>query len=202
MTAGDLILVFPDLGHAYGPDPGGRWDEIFLVFDGPVFRLWEERGLLDRDRPVRHLEPVEHWERRLAAVPYGEPLRQVARLQELMAEALATPTGSDDDLAWLERARALLDADVARERDLREVAAELNLSYDGFRKRFRRLAGVAPSRYRWLASIGAACELMAQGALTDRQIAARLRFTDEFYFSRRFKQVTGRSPREYRALLG
>jgi len=42
---------------------------------------------------------------------------------------------------------------------------------------------------------------MQGGNLTDRQIAERLGFCDEFYFSRRFKQLTGRSPRQFREEL-
>lgn len=49
VSEGDLIWVFPDIPHAYGPARGGRWDEIYLVFDGPVFDLWRQRGLLDPD---------------------------------------------------------------------------------------------------------------------------------------------------------
>jgi AraC-like DNA-binding protein len=75
------------------------------------------------------------------------------------------------------------------------------MSYDGFRKRFTRATGLPPARYRGTRLIDRACELMQQGALTDRQIAEQLGFCDEFYFSRRFKQVTGRRPRQFRASL-
>jgi hypothetical protein len=40
VAAGDLIWVYPDLGHEYGPWKGERWDEFFVVFDGPIFDLW------------------------------------------------------------------------------------------------------------------------------------------------------------------
>jgi AraC-like protein len=43
VAAGDLIWVYPDLGHEYGPWKGERWDEFFVVFDGPIFDLWLER---------------------------------------------------------------------------------------------------------------------------------------------------------------
>jgi AraC-like DNA-binding protein len=43
-----------------------------------------------------------------------------------------------------------------------------------------------------------ACELMQERRLTDKQIAESLGFCDEYYFSRRFKQMTGRSPRAFR----
>ena len=43
-----------------------------------------------------------------------------------------------------------------------------------------------------------ACELMAQGRLSGKEIAAKLGFFDEYHFSKRFKQVTGFSPTAFR----
>ena len=43
-----------------------------------------------------------------------------------------------------------------------------------------------------------ACELMQNRTLKDRQIAGVTGRCDEFYFSRRFKSVTGQSPRQPR----
>ena len=40
VAAGDLITVFPEIAHAYGPGPREHWDETYIVFDGPVFDLW------------------------------------------------------------------------------------------------------------------------------------------------------------------
>lgn len=65
------------------------------------------------------------------------------------------------------------------------------LALDSERKHFVD----AVKKYRLIRRIDRACELMQQGRLTDRQIAECLGFCDEFYFSRRFKQNTGKSPR-------
>jgi len=209
VRAGDLLLLFPDLPHTYGPEPTTHWTEFYLVFDGPVFDLWRQRGLLDPAAPLRHLEPIERWSRRFAGVldpPDGAgrdaALLEVCRLQDALAEALGHGgDGAEADDAWVARARALLESDLGRELDLAAVAADLGMSYDGFRKRFARAVGVPPARYRGIRAIDRACELMQEGGLTDRQIAERLGFCDEFYFSRRFKHVTGRSPSRFRADL-
>ncbi|MCW2968594.1 MAG: hypothetical protein JWM71_2366, partial [Solirubrobacteraceae bacterium] len=109
---------------------------------------------------------------------------------------------SDDaDVAWLEQAQHLLRQDLRRERDIAWVAAQMSMSYDGFRKRFRRAAGMSPGRYRTLVALDRACELMATTSMTDRQIAAELGFSDEFHFSHRFSSVVGRSPRSFRRTL-
>lgn len=213
LRAGDLLVVFPDLPHTYGPGGAARWTELYLVFDGEVFDLWRATGLLDPAQPVRHLEPIEHWAHRLESVlgaphqpdvaPLAPPLLEACRLQLVLADAMTGGGGArgDAEAAWAARARALLDADLGQDLDLRALGHDLGMSYDGFRKRFARIAGMPPARYRATRVIDRACELMQQGALTDRQIAEGLGFCDEFYFSRRFKQVTGRSPRHFRASL-
>src|SRR5579862_4347822 len=65
IRAGDAILVFPELPHTYGPQPGRTWSELYLVFDGPAIEAWREIGILSAQRPIYHLEPVAHWVARL-----------------------------------------------------------------------------------------------------------------------------------------
>lgn len=208
VRAGDLLVLFPDLPHTYGPEPTTHWTELYVVFDGPVFDLWRGGGLLDPGQPLHHLEPIETWLHRLRSViehrddgTFTSPLLEICRLQTVLGEALATSPGRGEEDGWVARARALLESDVGRERDLVGLARDLGMSYDGFRKRFARAVGMPPARYRAIRTVDHACELMLKGGLTDRQIADRLGFCDEFYFSRRFKQVTGRSPRQFRAGL-
>jgi AraC-like DNA-binding protein len=210
LVPGDLLLVVPGLGHTYGPPPDQRWSELYVMFDGPVFDLWLHAGLLDPHQPVRHLEPIDRWAREIDTITLalrradpGHALDNVCRLLSLLAVAnrsTATALASDDS-TWLARAVAMLEADVTRELALPGMAAQLAISYDGFRKRFRRLAGISPARYRSLRSIDRACELIAEGELTNREIAAELGYGDEAHFSHRFLQVTGTTPSRFRSSL-
>ena len=205
--AGDLILVFPNLGQAYGPGRGEHWAEFHLCFDGPVFELWQSPGLLDPRKPVRHLEPVHDWLRKFESIlsaprqpGFAPPLLDVCRLQQLLAEIFtdSRDTSRHDDRQWASRACALLEADLNQELAPGALAAHLGMRYESFRKRFTRIVGQPPARYRTARLIDRACELMQRGQVTDKQIAAALGFCDEFYFSRRFKQMTGQSPRQFR----
>jgi AraC-like DNA-binding protein len=208
---GSLVLSFPGLRQCYRPVSGTEWTEFYLVFEGPVFELWEERGFLRREQPVvAGLTPVEVWARRFeevlgAAGSLGAspPMVEVCRLQAVLAEALCHRGGREtqQDEAWLARVRALLESDRHRESAMAEVAAELGMPEHRFRRRFRALAGMSPARFRALRTIDRACELMQMTDLLDREIAERLGFCDEFYFSRRFREITGRSPSEFRAIL-
>lgn len=208
VAAGDLITLFPDIGHRYGPEAGQAWSEFYLVFSGAVFDLWRDRGLLVPLRPVARLMPVEYWSRRLESVVEksrvpvpGSSLLETCRLQAVLAEAAATslnPAAKPETPPWLAMACEALEEDLDRAVDLGDLARRLHMSYDTFRRRFAGAMGMPPARFRTHRIIEQACRLMQQGSLTDKQVAARLGFCDACHFSRRFRQVTGCSPRQYR----
>lgn len=214
LRAGDLILGFPNMGHRYGPGPKDDWHELFLVFDGPVFELLERAGLLRRDRPVWHLEPVAEWETRFREIvdacgPVWEKnkpidphlqLRNVCRLQQFLVDALATHTVRyirQAERHWGRNATDTLEAC----RDAQSAARKLGLSYAHFRRRFVRTIGTSPGRYLAAKQIEEACRLIQQTNMPDYEIAARTGFSDPYHFSRRFKQMTSQTPRQYRRSL-
>ena len=212
LTAGDLLLLFPRHGYAYQVDRHCRWGEIYVQFDGPVFDLWRRRQVLDPRRPILHLEPAEHWAERLrhllrppeGAQPY-QALRRVCELQAFLVEALAAAAGlspgSLDD-PWVSRARERLD-ELALDPtpDWPDLAADLGLSAERFRKKFAQLTGETPFAYLAGRRIARACELLRNPEVGVKAVAARCGFPDEFHFSRRFKQLVGVGPRDYRRLL-
>lgn len=212
--AGDLILVFPEVAHAYGPARGESWDEIFIAFDGPVFDLWRKSGLIGEDRPVLRLLPVEYWRGKWEAVVMeGQAgktpaaLVAIGRLLEGLAEAVEAngrERMADEDRQWLERAKALLEPPVRGEGlDLEMVASELGMSYVAFRKRFVRMAGAPPGHYRMRRTIDRACQLMAgDPRLANKQLARMCGFANEYHFSRRFKQTMGLTPQQFRSQVG
>jgi len=98
----------------------------------------------------------------------------------------------------VEEARHLLGGHLDQDMPMAGIDARLGLSYETFRKSFERQTGVAPARYRAAKRLEAARALLLHTDLTGRQIADRLGYPDGFYFSRRFKQDAGVSPREFR----
>jgi AraC-like DNA-binding protein len=205
---GDLLFILPHVAHCYGPLPGKHWSEFHLIFEGPVFDLWHASKLLDESRPTLQLRPIEYWLRRLEDV-VGLPdaptatgsLRQVCRLQEVLAEAVEYSTlgAEQSNIDWLQQARAMLDHDFSE--PLPQVARKMGMSYESFRKKFTSLCGAPPGQHRRLRLMDRACELVHGGEMSSKEIALQLGFCDEFHFSRQFKKVTGCSPREFRRRL-
>jgi AraC-like DNA-binding protein len=199
VAPGDLWMVFPEVPHWYGPARGSFWDEFFVVFSGPMFDLWRVKGLLDPAHPVRHLEPLDYWLRRLEDVVHAETdsLQKVCSLQHLLAEVLE---GTDVSRSprWLAHACNLLQEGTETPQ---EVARSLGMSYETFRKRFSSAAGASPGHYQTMKAMDKACALMVAGGMTNKQIAERLNFCDEFHFGRRFKQVMGLTPTQFRTKM-
>ena len=208
VNAGDLIFVFPEIGHTYGPHEGQMWDETFVVFGGPVFDLWRESRLLDPTRPILHLEPVEFWSRQLIDTVWSVPqsgsesaLIRICRLQQFIADARRHGNGraeGEKNSAWLSHAKVLLESELARQPEFDRISQQLGMSYDGFRKRFAREMGISPGKYRSQYRISQACLLLATQPLTLKEVAAQLGFSDEFHLSKRFKQIIGMPPQEFR----
>jgi len=203
---GDLILLLPGVAHRYGGGPDGHWNEFFIVFDGPVFDVWRDQGLISPAHPLFHLAPVPYWEKRLeGCLGPGDSngreaaVRQVCRLQSLLGEIIGSSgRGSLAGPAWIERACAMLGSVGAHTMALEQIAQSLGVSFETFRKTFAQKTGMSPGRYRSARLMDQACEQMTQSQLSGKEIAAKLGFIDEYHFSKRFKQVTGFSPTAFR----
>lgn len=209
LTSGDIILIVPELAHAYGSKGGKPWRQIYFVFNGPQFDLWREEGLLAPLRPVWHLEPVDYWARRLAEIVASDEgpavpaaLRALGRFLALLSDALAVRAEvgvGPAAAAWIEESQRLLGSPGShRWMTPQEVAATVGLSYDNFRKQFTARVGLSPGQFQKRRRIDRACAAIYHGSHGLKQLAEELEFCDVFHFSKAFKQVMGMSPSEFR----
>ena len=208
---GDLLFLFPQVGHTYGPQEADFWSEIFMIFEGPLFDLWQDKGLLNPKKPVIHLEPIDYWATRFKDMAWSVTqtgseysLVRLCRLQELLADIFVYEQQhgfGQVDHEWLSQAKSLLKTNLQAKPDYERVAATMGMSYDGFRKRFTKDAGVSPAKYHTLRRIDRACELLLNESLTLKEIALQLGFVDEYHLSKRFKQIIGVSPSGFRSLF-
>ena len=206
LVAGDLVLVVPGHPHRYGAGRGG-WEERFLAFDGPMFRLASETGLLDIRRPVRSLGGVEPWAARFdhfrLRTPPTTPTERDAEaalvlglLADMVAAEHAAAARHPDE--WLDRSRELLGADLAGTVPLAEVAVSVGMPYETWRRAFRAAEGVPPARFRLDRRLAAAADLLLTTSVSVREIAARFGFTDERHLTARFLETHGCTPAAFR----
>ena len=211
LEVGDCLLIYPGLPICYGPGRGEKWRDFLVIFDGPVFDLWREAGIFNAIHPVCHLESVDQWLNRfttLFAAPRplaeSEGIVEICQFLTIVAEIIKSASARDaatSELRWLAQARVLLEADLGQPLDLAGVAQQVGMSYDSLRRRFQQQMGLSPARYRAMKRIDAACLMLQRTDMTHQAIAASLGFADEFHFYKRFKQLRGIAPREFRRRL-
>ena len=78
------------------------------------------------------------------------------------------------------------------------IAESFGLSTARLSMRFRESLGMTPSDYLTMLRCNRAKELLETTELTIREISARVGYYDPGSFIRRFKQVTGETPLQYR----
>jgi AraC family transcriptional regulator, arabinose operon regulatory protein len=207
---GDLVVFFPGRPHQCSTRPGEFWDELWFECEGPAFDLMRQTGMITPKRPLHHTQDSDFWFRRFFQIIPPLHLREktppqviVTRFIAVLSELLAGTETADETPApsadWLSAACELLathEGTSGLEPD--QVARKLGFSYESFRKKFRQAVGFAPGRFHLDSRIDRAAALLHQGRHTIKEIAAELKFCDEFYFSRCFKRRFGQSPRVFR----
>ena len=108
-----------------------------------------------------------------------------------------TPRSSCDDLA--QRAKAYVRDNWRALRTVDEVARAMNVSVDYLRHTFRRRFGNTLHDVLTQLRIEHAKYLLLNSALPQKAIATVCGFADAQQLSRRFRQMTGETPGEYRS---
>jgi AraC-like DNA-binding protein len=177
----------------------------------PPFEFLQTRQVDFTDAVMRRVIALHH--DRVADETAGREADAVAAelfaalLRELAREALAAragePPGARDrrhDLVM--RVAAEIRESPGAAPAVAALARAAGCSPDHFARVFRRITGLPPQDYIVRAKIERARQLLAESALSVGGIADALGFEDIYFFSRQFKQKTGRTPTGYRRALG
>ncbi|GAA3404075.1 helix-turn-helix domain-containing protein [Paenibacillus hodogayensis] len=129
-----------------------------------------------------------------------ESFRANAQLQDILARLAeqnrSRPEG-DNALQAVERSIAFMHRSLHEDIAIEQLAEEAGIGRWQYNALFKSLTGTKPIDYLTDLRIHRAKELLLLPGHTLKAVAARAGFRDEYYFSRRFKQTVGVSPRQY-----
>jgi AraC family transcriptional regulator of arabinose operon len=197
---GDVMLLFPDEPHGYGPDR--VWHTRWVVWGGPEAGVLRRIGYLSVRGPVVRdgLEAVSRAYEELAPVMAREDVGAVLfRKQALLRMVLdlysaSRAAGHGGRRAGdIRRAMRYIEDHCTRPLPVPELASRFSMSVTHFRRLFRHYTGRTPSRYISSMRISRAKRCLAEG-MSIKAAAADVGYDDTFYFMRVFKRETGIPP--------
>jgi len=198
LRIGDWMLIAPGYPHAYGRRLD-HFTEDSVAFDGPVARTLLRAGLfrsgIVRMGKERRLLPVI---RALRTATLGAQLEAHALLLTLVLELCgASGEPASGNAQRIDRLLEELRL-VGREWTVAEMAEYCNWSENHFRRLFQAHAGMSPKEFLDQRRYHRAMELLSTEKLSIAETAKRLGYRDPFYFSRRFRELSGMTPSAYR----
>ena len=199
---GMCILMSPGTRHYYGAIPGGVFVEDTVNFWGPAADLLHKSGLF-RDGVYRiGSVPVLRQVMELAADPseYSQlnaefALREI--LQNIYNDRFNRGSRDEADHGIAPLLEAV-KKHPERPWTVISMAEFCNMSVNGFRECFKKRTGVLPKIYLDRYRMSLASSLLIGSDLSAKEIADRCGYPDPFHFSRRFKNITGLAPADYR----
>lgn len=124
-------------------------------------------------------------------------IRFQTMLYDVLHKLHSEKQGTENARQAVERTIDYLHRAYREEIEIGRLAREANMSRWQYGSLFKSLTGQTPARYLNALRIEQAKTLLASSSARINDIAARVGFRDEYYFSRRFKQTTGMSPTQF-----
>ena len=210
VNAGDCILLRQGISHEYRADPNNPWTLYWVHFQGDSansfldymgYREAQQQFFIGVSATL-----IATFNHLLAArrTGYSDPAfinaaNQLRHLFTQFALQSQQPVAEPETLN-LVNVQAYMHDNIHRALDLDALAAVSGLSKFHFSHRYRAQTGYPPIRHFTHMKMEAACRLLDTTEQSVKSIALGLAFDDPLYFSRVFRKIIGRSPRQYRAL--
>lgn len=104
----------------------------------------------------------------------------------------------EEENVYIKQSLVYMQEHVFSQLCLNDIAKTINLNSSYFVRLFKKTMGTSPIDYFTRLQMEAARSFLENTTLSIKEIAGRLQYCSEFHFSKRFKDITGYSPSEYR----
>lgn len=208
LAEGDLFLAWPREVIQYRADAGDPWSYCWVGFGGADASALIKQTDFSRQRPVLHAGDGQTPRDLLLDIyasrggrPF-EAARMTGKLYAFLAWLMesATQQGRKRAQAGLEHVKRACDFianNYANQITIADVAAGVGVCRSLLTRAFQQHMDVSPVRYLTQYRMDQACLLLRGSDLPIKAVAYSVGFEDPLYFSRRFREVVGMSPREY-----
>lgn len=199
-SRGDIFQRFPDIAHTIYFD--ADTESAYVAIPAEARKLLELSGFAGLNTPVitsdtpqeeiteKFLQTIDI----LANIPANRLFEAMVKMQELIAFLLFH--NKPDRLS--DRACRIITANLCRKIAMAKIAAQFNMSYSLFRKKFTEEMGMPPGKYLIRKRIEHAYALLERKEGSVGEVADQLGYPDIYTFSHQFKKFTGINPSQLR----
>ncbi len=198
------ILQWPDVPMHYGPSFNETWSELYLIYPRRSFDVLKDSGVFDPGNPpVRSIsrdivEAVLQLSLMTKSGHVNADLIDIA-CWNLIASSFSPSTSPTQEHPALMKCREYLSKNLAGSFAVGTLAETVAMSLSTLRRYWAKEHGSQTFReYRDMILLQSSCRLLVETASPIKEVAGELGFTDAYYFSRRFHQLAGCTPTEYR----
>jgi AraC-like DNA-binding protein len=198
-----IYILHKHSDHRYWPDKSVPWEKLFFVIDGEMMEYLYKAYRLDKTYFIPNCPQLKKYFEEMMQLKHGvgEINRQAAIIfHRLLEECHAILYDSSNKFTPTEvlELKKFLDDNVEQKIRLDSYCRERHRSCANMIRRFKKYFGKAPYDYLMQKRIEEARLMLRHSAFSVKEIASRLKFSDQYYFSNYFKRKTGMSPQKYK----
>ncbi|MDR1108656.1 MAG: AraC family transcriptional regulator [Spirochaetaceae bacterium] len=211
VNPGSLLLVLPGIKHLYKPDFETGWMEYWVGFTGDFFSRLVFEGYLSPEfiffEIGLHDAVVSIFNRILEEVKAQEPLYQLnacAGILSLIAEMLTRRRRQSQPNYYqkiVEKAKYLMETNIYNAVNIPSISEQIGVSSSRLTEIFKTYTSMTPYQYYIHIKIHKAESLLEEGDMPVKEVAYRMGFEDQYYFSRLFKNKTGVAPSDWKTYI-
>ena len=209
---GDVAFCFKGLEHEYGANSSNPWTIYWAHFDGQAVSSFFKNLAITPEKPVIHisrkLQVISLFSEILDTLRSGyhpQNLIHSSVCFQHILSAMAVDVQSHHIITGNITVNDIVEfmiKNIYLPLTLDEMANFANMSKFNFSRVFRNNIGCPPMNYFIRLKILKACELLNTTDMRIREVAYKLGYDDEYYFSKLFKKIMGVSPMLYKKRQG
>jgi len=212
LDANQFVILPPGGFHMYQADIHNPWSIYWVHFSGEKLHElndWLQTAKyivptrIDYDKKI-----IDQWAEMYATLDNGYSDKNLAYANLCLYRFITFFLCGPDlipDLKKEDPIRAsitYMKSHIDRILSVNELASRLSYSGSHYTALFRSKTGSSTLDYFIRLKIHYACQLLCQTDFKISSIAEKVGYEDSFYFSRLFKKINGKSPRDYRNDFG
>ncbi|WP_420582307.1 helix-turn-helix domain-containing protein [Reichenbachiella sp.] len=202
---GDAIIINKEEWHRYKPHKDLGWEEYWLGFKGEYIESYVVKDLFPSN--TTHIKPMGYQSDIITL--FNHILRLVGTPAKLMEKVLfgsliqlishftidnSVKIKTNRHEYIVQSSIDFIRQNLTNKIDYKKMSERFNLSYSQFRLTFKKATGYSLNQFLIAERIGLARRLLHNTDMEIGEVAHRVGINSVFYFSKLYKQKTGKSP--------